>query len=64
MPINQQILLDNRPQGEAVASNFKLVSAETPALADGQVEFKARNLAEAERVAATAEAVRARIAAG
>ena len=29
MPINQQILLDNRPQGEAVASNFKLVSAET-----------------------------------
>ena len=37
MPINQQILLDNRPQGEAVASNFKLVSAETPALADGQV---------------------------
>ena len=37
MPINQQILLDNRPQGEAVASNFKLVSVETPALADGQV---------------------------
>ena len=24
MPQNQQILLDNRPQGEAVASNFKL----------------------------------------
>ena len=37
MPINQQILLDNRPQGEAVASNFKLVSVETPALAEGQV---------------------------
>ena len=37
MPVNQQILLDNRPQGEASASNFKLVSAETPALQDGQV---------------------------
>ena len=37
MPINQQILLDNRPQGEASASNFKLVSSPTPALQDGQV---------------------------
>jgi len=37
MPLNQQILLDNRPSGEAVASNFKLVSSDTPALADGQV---------------------------
>ncbi len=37
MPTNQQIVLDNRPTGEAVATNFKLVSAETPALADGQV---------------------------
>ena len=37
MPSNQQIHLDNRPVGEAVASNFKLVVAETPALADGQV---------------------------
>ncbi|MDO8373719.1 MAG: NADP-dependent oxidoreductase [Polaromonas sp.] len=37
MPRNQQILLDNRPTGEAVASNFKLVSSDTPALADGQV---------------------------
>ena len=37
MPSNAQIILDNRPQGEAVASNFKLVSAETPALQDGQV---------------------------
>ncbi len=37
MPRNQQILLDNRPSGEAVASNFKLVSSETPALQDGQV---------------------------
>ncbi|MBK5207392.1 MAG: NADP-dependent oxidoreductase, partial [Polaromonas sp.] len=37
MPINQQILLDNRPTGEAVASNFKLVTSQTPALQDGQV---------------------------
>lgn len=37
MPANQQILLDNRPAAEAVASNFKLVHSETPALQDGQV---------------------------
>ena len=37
MPANQQIFLDNRPTGEAVASNFKLVSGNTPALQDGQV---------------------------
>jgi len=37
MPGNQQILLDNRPTGEAVASNFKLTTTDTPALADGQV---------------------------
>jgi NADPH-dependent curcumin reductase len=37
MTINQQIHLDNRPQGEAIASNFKLVASETPALQDGQV---------------------------
>jgi NADPH-dependent curcumin reductase CurA len=37
MPINKQIHLDNRPDGEAVAGNFKLVTAETPALADNQV---------------------------
>ena len=37
MPTNKQIHLDNRPDGEAVASNFKLVTAETPALADNQV---------------------------
>src|SRR5450756_2015066 len=37
MPLNQQILLDNRPTGEAVASNFKLVTSETPALQDGEV---------------------------
>lgn len=37
MSINQQILLDNRPTGEATASNFMLVSSDTPALQDGQV---------------------------
>ena len=37
MPRNQQIVLDNRPQGEAVASNFKLVATDTPPLQDGQV---------------------------
>jgi NADPH-dependent curcumin reductase CurA len=37
MPKNKQILLDNRPQGEASASNFKLVEADTPALKDGEV---------------------------
>jgi NADPH-dependent curcumin reductase len=37
MPQNKQILLDNRPQGEATAGNFKLVTSETPALQDGQV---------------------------
>ncbi|PUA96603.1 hypothetical protein C8C99_1433 [Acidovorax sp. 107] len=37
MPRNQQIVLDNRPQGEAVASNFKLVATDTAALKDGEV---------------------------
>ncbi len=37
MPLNQQCLLDNRPTGEASASNFKLVSSETPPLKEGQV---------------------------
>lgn len=37
MPTNKQFLLDNRPQGEAQASNFKLVTGETPPLADGEV---------------------------
>ena len=37
MPVNQQILLDKRPTGEAVASNFKLVSSQTAALQEGQV---------------------------
>ena len=37
MPQNQQIHLDNRPSGEALASNFKQVSTETPPLQEGQV---------------------------
>jgi len=37
MPQNKQIHLDNRPQAEATASNFKLVTAQTPALQEGQV---------------------------
>ncbi len=37
MPNNQYIVLDNRPSGEAMTSNFKLLSADTLALADGQV---------------------------
>ena len=37
MPTNRQILLDNRPKGEASVDNFKLVTTETPPLKDGQV---------------------------
>ena len=37
MPHNKQFLLDNRPQGEATAANFKLVEGETPPLREGQV---------------------------
>ena len=37
MPMNQQILLDNRPKGEASLSNFKLVQVPTPELRPGQV---------------------------
>ena len=37
MPSNHIIVLDNRPQGEATTSNFKMITAETPALQDGQV---------------------------
>lgn len=37
MTINKQILLDNRPKGEASASNFKLVSSELAPLDAGQV---------------------------
>ena len=64
------VLLDDRGQrpgamfadAELIGIPYRIVIGDK-ALADGQVEFKARNLAEAERVAATAEAVRARIAA-
>lgn len=37
MPQNKQIHLDNRPLGEATASNFKLVVSETPQLKAGEV---------------------------
>ncbi len=37
MPRNQQILLDNRPTGEAITSNFKQIEVDTPALQDSQV---------------------------
>jgi len=37
MPTNKQQLLDNRPEGEAVASNFKLAITQTPELKDNQV---------------------------
>jgi NADPH-dependent curcumin reductase len=37
MPQNKQILLDSRPEADAVAGNFKLTSRETPALQDGEV---------------------------
>jgi NADPH-dependent curcumin reductase CurA len=37
MPSNRQIHLDNRPVGEALASNFTLVTSDTPVLQDGQV---------------------------
>jgi NADPH-dependent curcumin reductase CurA len=40
MPVNKQILLDNRPEAEALTSNFKLVSSQSPALLDGQVLVK------------------------
>ena len=37
MPSNRQILLDNRPEGEATTGNFKLVTTDTPALKEGEV---------------------------
>lgn len=37
MIVNKQIHLDNRPVGEAISSNFKLVYAQTPALTSNQV---------------------------
>jgi NADPH-dependent curcumin reductase CurA len=37
MPQNKQVLLDNRPEGEATAANFRLVTTDTPELQEGQV---------------------------
>jgi NADPH-dependent curcumin reductase CurA len=37
MPTHHQILLDNRPTGEATVGNFKLVQAQTEPLQEGQV---------------------------
>jgi NADPH-dependent curcumin reductase CurA len=37
MPQNKQVLLDNRPEGEATAANFRLATTDTPLLQDGQV---------------------------
>lgn len=37
MPQNRQIVLDNRPQGEATVDNFRLVQADIPPLQEGQV---------------------------
>ncbi len=37
MPQNTRILLDNRPEGEASAGNFKIETVETPVLQEGQV---------------------------
>jgi NADPH-dependent curcumin reductase CurA len=37
MPQNKQIILDNRPRGEATLANFKLIVGDTPALQDKQV---------------------------
>ncbi len=40
MPINHIIVLDNRPEGEATVNNFKLITAPTPELQEGQVLVK------------------------
>ena len=40
MPINHAIVLDNRPEAEVSTSNFKMITAETPELQDGQVLVK------------------------
>lgn len=37
MPINQQVVLASRPEGEATPAHFKLLSSQTPALQEGQV---------------------------
>ncbi|MDB5750154.1 MAG: NADP-dependent oxidoreductase-like protein [Ramlibacter sp.] len=44
MPQNEQIHLDNRPQAEATASNFKLVTGQTAPLQEGQVLVRHRFL--------------------
>jgi hypothetical protein len=35
MPLDCQILLDNRPAGEASVSDFRLVSSDIPPLREG-----------------------------
>jgi NADPH-dependent curcumin reductase len=40
MTMNKQWLLDNRPEGEATASNFKMVETATAALKEGEVLVK------------------------
>ena len=37
MPLNHRIVLDNRPQGEATAQNFRLIEVPLPELQEGQV---------------------------
>jgi NADPH-dependent curcumin reductase CurA len=44
MPQNKQIHLDNRPQAEATASNFQLVTGQTAPLQEGQVLVRHRFL--------------------
>ena len=40
MPTNHAIVLDNRPEAEVSTSNFKMITAETPDLQEGQVLVK------------------------
>ena len=40
MPTNHAIVLDNRPEAEVSNSNFKMITAETPDLQEGQVLVK------------------------
>jgi NADPH-dependent curcumin reductase len=44
MPANRQILLDNRPPGEATVDNFRLVTTDTPPLQENQVLVRHRFL--------------------
>ena len=50
MPANKQLHLDNRPEGEAKASNFKLVTSETPSLKDAILPVPQRLVAGDSRV--------------